>query len=1007
MIDINRRGMLGLTAATGLSTLIPDGVLQAAEPARLTGAFPQRALLKADLSGLLDLRNQAKPVLDRMMIDDMEQNGHWFASDTVALTYTAERAKSGSRSMRFATDLRNEAYIRAARAPNGSFNGQGVLFAGTPFSAFIAKRLSPAQDWSRFNRISLWCYLHPTDNPINSLSLQFLCDGASAGPQDPVSVHYFGDLRPGEWNHLVWEIPEIQRDKVSQIILFQSVSGIGIASAQPRITYDVDQLAVERVEAERVEGWSVTPGKLAYSHIGYQAGAQKIAVADGAVAADHFTLLDAQSGKEVAHFPTRALTNHRGHFSLLDFSAHARPGTYRLRHGPVTSAPFAVSDQAWRPLIEAVLNAFYGLRCGFAVAGVHDACHLDVYAEYQGERRVVGGGWHDAANMTQGPYRTHLSIYALIELHEAMLRQGDAALAERALEEARWGLEWSLRCRFGPGVRVLYGEYSYWTDSKPGTIDDVVQDDPRSRVGRDAYQNTLAALATARAGRLLRAKDPKLARLLLRAAAEDYADVAGSITVPTDATPREINEPSWRDQIGYLTLAATELYRATGEAPYATDAARFARWLIQTQERRFVAGIPITGYFYEDAGRTRIVHEYHNSFEDCGLLAFAALCDTLPNHADWIDWYAGLALYADHFCQKGSETAAPFDVIPAAVWRRADLDAPLPPDETGQRLAKAGATPVFPTAPTPDLIKAQMLNMYEAGTKLGPDHALRIFPLWSDHIRHGATTVHMSKTIGLGVAAQAMGRADLSDLAARQVQWTVGANPLSRSLIYGVGHDFWQNFTAALPNFVGGMSLGFNSYRDDAPAWGNNAVFPYKEMWVYSTCRMALNLARVGVPARLTVQTTRAADLRNLRDGSVTRIAAGRSTHNLPAGTYELRQGAQVRPLTLAHAAERQLDLDRALTMTLDVTQSQGATITLRLALHGRGHHDLAARMFNGHLSGLPDSVHLEEGKPMTLDLSLVAADTDMPWLLTIIPDGRLADRAECSGAARALLPMG
>jgi len=504
---------------------------------------------------------------------------------------------------------------------------------------------------------------------------------------------------------------------------------------------------------------------------------------------------------------------------------------------------------------------------------------------------------------------THLSIYALLELHDALKRRGRTALAERALEEALWGLDWSLRTRFAPGLRALYNHVSYWTDSKVGTSDDVVQDDARSAVGRDDFQNVLSVLAGARASRALRRRDPKLATSVLKAAREDFALVAAAIQPPKEAPPLEINQPSWRDFIGFATLAAIEMFRATGESHFSDEASRLAKWLVATQERSFVDGIGIAGYFYEDAGRTRIVHEYHNSFEDCGLLAFAALCESLPDHPDWMDWFAGLAIYADHFCAAGSRASAPFDIIPAAVWRRSDLDAPQPLDRTGMMLAQK-PNAVFPTPPTPDVIRRQMQQQYDAGTKLGPNHALRVFPLWYDHVRKGSSTVHMSKTIGLGAAAAVLHRSDLSDLATRQVQWVLGANPFSRSLLYGVGNAFWQNFTVALPNFVGGMSLGFNSYEEDAPAWGNNAVFPYKEMWVYSSCRMTMNFSRVGTGARVKGVAPAGAEFRHLRTGKVTSLRPGRFDLQLDAGEYAVRYAAVERAVTLADGASLDLKLD-------------------------------------------------------------------------------------------------
>lgn len=165
-------------------------------------------LLQPNLSHSLSVRCLTKPVLATQVIDDMESEKGWVASPVVKLSYTEERSKSGKRSLRFSTLMRNEEYIKSQRSPNGSFTGQDIGFAGIPFSAFATLNFAEPQDWRGFNRLSLWCYLHPTGNPINTVSLQFLCQGATAGPSDPIPLHFIGDLKAGEWNHLTWEISE-------------------------------------------------------------------------------------------------------------------------------------------------------------------------------------------------------------------------------------------------------------------------------------------------------------------------------------------------------------------------------------------------------------------------------------------------------------------------------------------------------------------------------------------------------------------------------------------------------------------------------------------------------------------------------------------------------------------------------------------------------------------------------------------------------------------------------
>jgi hypothetical protein len=967
-----------------------------------TVTWPLRSLLAADMSRSLDRRNLAKPVLVRRLLDDMEHDS-WIASGSAVLSYTTERARSGTRSLRFSTDLRPEAYLRSGRSANGSFNGHAVLFDGIPFAASITRRFEKPQDWSAFNRVSIWCFAHPSNTPVTAFALNFLCEGASAGPSDPISIHYFGDLQPGQWQQLSWEIPEHQRGRVVEVSIFQPITGVASSGSPSVVTYDFDELCVERVDAEPVEGWQVTPGKFAYSHVGYGPQDQKIAIS--AETATSFALIEAASDRQVKRFKAQPVHNRRGHWQVLDFSSFDQQGRFRLRHGPTVSEPFEIGDNAWRTVAEATLNAFYGLRCGCKVPGVHEACHLDVFTEYQGERRPVGGGWHDAANLTQGPYRTHLSSYALLELHDSLRQRSDSALADRALEEALWGMDWSLRMRFAPGLRTLYGDYSFWTDGIPGTIDDVVQSEPRTLVGRDNFQNTLAALATARAARSLEHRDAALSLRLLKAAREDFADVLDHTAgPPTSAPALSINEPSWRDQIGYLTLAAVELYRATGEQRFANEAARLGRWLQQTQERRFIDDSPVTGYFYEDAGRTRIVHEYHNGFEDSGLLAFAALTQALPEHPEWMDWYAGLALYAEHFCIKGTEASAPFKVIPAAVWRRTDIEADHPPDETGHRLA-ARATALFPTPPTTEIVRRQMTQMFEASAVLSRDQRLRVFPLWYDHVRHGASNVHLGKSIGLAAAAATLQSPECSDLAARQLQWLLGTNPFSRSLMYGVGQDWWQNFCVELPNFVGGLSLGFNSYREDAPAWGNNAVFPYKEMWVFSSCKVAHNLALVGALAHVEGTAPTGATFENLRTGHKTTVQPGKFSLSLASGHYTIHHDKQTRRVALAAGTRRTLVLDTSIAplLALHAVDTSGARRELVLTLRGSGHHRLAARLFNAELTGLPASVEIGPEEFKRLRLILRMKDPTAPWLLMVVPNEKLADRAELAGTFRKL----
>lgn len=955
-----------------------------------------RALLRADLSRALDVRCLSKRVYDERVIDDMEQDGRWTASGVVTLSHTTERYRKGTRSMRFHTLLRNEEYIRQARNENGSFAGRDVSFDGTPFSASARLGFASPQDWSGFNRISLWCYRHPNGNPVCSLMVGFVSQGATAGPADPMALHYFADIKAGEWTRLTWEISEMQRDRVVELVLFQTVAGVPpLPGVAPDVTYDLDQLTLERVDVEPVQGWAVTPGRIAYSHIGYQPGAVKIAICADSSARE-FSLLDADSDKSIARFAVRRAANDRGRYLILDFTSHVKPGRYRLQCGDTKSEAFAIDAAVWQQLFDTTLNAFYGFRCGCDIPGFHEPCHLDTTVSYKGEQRTVAGGWHDAANLTQGPGRTHLSVYALLRVYEQLAKQpSESARAARVLEEAHWGLDWSLRLRFGPGLRCLYGSSSYWTDSKTGTSDDVVQEN----VGRDDFQSTLAVLATATWARVCGKRDPALAARARSAAEEDYGDVVSRIKGPPQPQPVGINQGSWRDQAGYLTMAAVELYRITAKPSYREDALRFGRWLLETQEQRFVGDSRITGFFYEDAGRTRIVHEFHNGFEECGLLALQSLCDAFPQSPEWMSWYAGALLYSEYFCRQGAAASAPFDKIPAAVWRIEDLDQPPAEDRLGRSLAEH-ASPVFPTPPTEALTRSQMLQMFEAGAKLSSTARLRMFPLWHNHVQHGASVVHLGKSAGLASAAQLRGSCELAELAARQVQWLVGANPFSRSIVYGVGYDFWQNFTVSMPNLVGGMSLGFNCYGDDAPAWGNNAVFPYREQWIFSACRLAINAAHIGMNARVQGHAAAPLVLQEQRTAAKVEVKPGRFSVLLPGGRYSARCGDCDWQLDLVDGREYRLSFDpsSAIDMNLATTTDSEGAVTLTAGLRGRGKHAIVLRLFNCSVDNPRRPVDLKPGHGASLQWQLRIEDPLKPWAVVAIPDDAMDARREAFG---------
>lgn len=925
-----------------------------------SSTWPHRVLMEASYENSLDARYVSKTVYDSMVVDNMETNRAWNVSGIGKMAYTSERAKDGQRSLRFQTSMRDEAYLRANQK-NGTFTAQ------QGGSTEMRLNFDAPQDWSRFNRIAFWVYVHPTTMPIYSLQLSFNCEGAPHGALDPVATHVVQDLKPGEWNRVVWEIPELKRDRVTAFNVGATLTGHG-PEDEGIVTYDFERITVDRVDAEPYEGWQIALGKIAYQHIGYRPTEQKLAFA-GSSAGSQFELVDAASGKTVATFPVRDTANKRGQFKVLDFSSFTKPGEYFLRSGAATGKPFAIADHIWLGVIEKALNFYYGQRCGFDVPGIHHVCHQDWQGTYNGQTKIINGGWHDAGDLSQGSFRTGGATYAMLQIYEQLQQKGIRPdLQKRLLEEASWGLDWLLKTRFGGGYRITWARMRYYTDNKVGTVDDMVV--PAQNI---AFENFVFCTTAADAARLLKATDPQRATASLKAAEEDFAATLQHRTNWLNTTV---------DEAAYGTLASVELYRATGKHFYAEQAVRFGKLLIQCQEQSFVDGLPLTGYFYTSTKRNHPVHEKHSSFEEAPAMALRALCDTFPNHPAWMDWYGAALLQSEYFQEPGTAISAPFCLIPNSIWRRSEFD-----NLEGKKQEEA-------------------LKQFNDGTRLTEDYRLRVFPIWNDNLFHGNTAVHMAATASMASGALLRNNRETQDLVRLQLQWVLGGNPFSQSLMYGEGYDYQPLFAYCTRNLVGALPVGMDS-RNDSPYWPAENRATYKEMWVVPVSRLLFSLASVAMPAQIFGVATADTELREARTGAVIYLSAGKFTRTLPPGEYRISSGNTFSHLSLLAGGRYEVaDLSHPIDMVLSASAPKNGEVLIEARLRGAGSHKIELRTFNGTADVSSASVKLTPGqeKIVTWELKTVAADK--PWAIVAIPDSNLTAHQELSGTLRELPPI-
>ena len=911
-----------------------------------------------------------KKVLDSRLLDSMEDLSSWSFVGVGEMKLTSDRAKIG----KYALRIRSTTNV--ARAGGDE-----------EWEDLVATRKFAKEDWTPFNRISLWVYPDIVGAPAIACTLVLHNDGKHKLPDRyNEGRHESILLKNHEWNQIVWEIAPLDRDRVTALDFAYSLPK-KLPDPGDRTVLDLDQLELQTVVPDHVEGWDVAAGKIAFSHSGYTVGTKKSAVASDLTARE-FSLIDQDTGQAVFSGPVEAASTLLGKYQTLDFSEFRQTGTYAIKAGDELTRPFRIGDDAWRNSIWKAINFMYSERCGTEITGIHNRCHQDIYTTHLDQRIVVNGGYHDAGDLSATGH-TPAMAYALLSLAESLKRQGeDSALTARLLEEAKWGLNWVLKTRFGDGYRSTGQLVSYWTDGIMGTADD--------RFGEavnDPEWNFRVTAVEALAARVLKDSDPELATRSLITAEEDWKFALEGLKT---AAPRpEIYGASDElERTSFGVVASVELYQATGEQRYADEAVVLGDQVLASQERRLQPwSIPLTGYFYTSPKRENLFHRFHIGQEQVPIMALIRLCEALPNHDNWMKWYSAVVLHSQYYLKPAAAVDEPYGVLPAAIYR--DSEVRLIPESKGWTPLRAADRDVY-------------LDEVHKGIPLGGDYYLRRFPVWFDF--RGNSSVLLSQAKALSAAGQLRGDLAAEDLAQEQAQWLVGRNPFSASLMYGEGYDWTPLYSVRSGPMVGALPVGIETKGiDDAPYWPTQICWTYKEVWTQPVGQWIWLMQDIAVPATVRGTTDpasrNAVEFREQRSGQVVTTVPspiGDSFHlRLPEGHYEVRQGSVHTNLSVLPGGSYSIDLrpDRYLDFKVSSVDLGQGEILLRVSAEGAGAHEFSIRS---------DNLVLRDQGPLKVDLTsgkiqeavwhahVLAADT--PWVALIIPDGSLDERRELTG---------
>ena len=730
--------------------------------------------MKANYENSIQKRWDNKKVLQSKKLNGMESLKRWKHEGFGELSNSEDRYYDGQRSLKITSPTKGE---------------EPGPIKGRPFGAASAIYKVDKEDWSDWNRISFWVYPDLPGFRTVSLSLVFHNDGEEKvpGPYDRNGLNYV-ILDNQEWNKVNWEIAHLGREEVTGVELRYRLQG-NEPLATDTVEYYFDELELQKVKPDYYEGWEVAPGRISYSHLGYANEFEKTALASN-LDADEFSIIEAKDGSEVLTKKIQKRQTPLGEFQIMDFTEVDKQGEYKIVAGDNTTNTLRIDEfeDIYRSTIVKSNNLFYTLRCGTEVPGIHEVCHRDAFSKHGDLKVPVKGGWHDAGDLSQSATNTAEATYSLL-LSAQELQHSDPKLANSLIEEAQWGVEWLLKTRFGDGYRADWTTIDFWTDGILGNVDDIL-----SEAGNRPFDNFKAAKAEAKAYQLIKNKDPLKAKQALEAAEEDW-----------EFAQREIDEHNINVVASGLNTSLL-LYEITDKEKYREAALSYGNYIMDCQQKENLVSDSYTkGFFYKTEEQNNILHYDHIGQEQAPVVGLVKLSEKFPDNNKRTKWEKSLEQYKQ-FYKTISKFTAPYNMLPAGIY---DLE--KAEDETE---------------------KTQIKN----GIQLNDRYYIKKFPVWKTFRGNNGTI--LSQARGLAKIGDYFEDQETKELAYNQLQWVIGRNPFSQSLMYGAGYDFAPQYSAVCGDIVGGLPVGIQThFNRDKPYYPTENCYNWKEIWVHPSTR--------------------------------------------------------------------------------------------------------------------------------------------------------------------------
>lgn len=483
--------------------------------------------------------------------------------------------------------------------------------------------------------------------------------------------------------------------------------------------------------------------------------------------------------------PLHRISSDFGEALTGDFSDVERVGMYQVTIGGERSVPFFIRPDLWRRTLPKAFSFYPQQRCGIAVPNVHPVCHLDdARRRDTGQHVDVTGGWHDAGDLRKWMETALHSGVALLVLARTLGAEWnlDGAGLNPLLDEIRWGNRYWMKMQDSDGkiwndaAGGVNGDNSdnHWTDNQTGTEDDRYINPEKPNLIQAEFVTAQALIA-----QVFNTSDPSYGQVSLAAALRCWeANTVG----------KAVEELSW------WLLAAIELSRATHQARWTQTAIDLGDRLLAHQNREYIADQKQVRGFWKISEQDST--PYVNAiFSAMPCIALLELAQTFPNHPQATKWREAVQLHLEEY------------VLPLS----------------GRSVYKIVPYGVFQGSPTPEFYRP-----------LAGKLTYRYFmPVRKQFWWLGMTSHLENYACLLAMAARTFQKREFLELAYRQLEWVMGANPFAACLMTGEGmrNPFpHSRFVGLIP---GGIMNGIGGNAQDEPVLDVDYGFDWRtcEYW--------------------------------------------------------------------------------------------------------------------------------------------------------------------------------